>query len=114
MKLDKGLVGGSTVLLILSLLSEADRYGYELIRLLSDRSDHTFEFKEGSLYPVLHRLENNGLVSAYSAEAPSGKSRKYYKITENGLAQLSAEREQWRVFSTSVNKVIGGEAYVPV
>ena len=57
MKIDKGLIGGSTILLILSLLAEKDFYGYEIIKTLEDRSDHTFQFKEGSLYPVLHKLE---------------------------------------------------------
>ena len=65
MKLDKGLVGGSTILLVLTLLAEKDYYGYEIIKTLEDRSDKTFEFKEGSLYPVLHRLENDGFVDGY-------------------------------------------------
>lgn len=114
MNLDKGLVGGSSALLVLSLLSEGDHYGYEMIRLLEERSDQTFQFKEGSLYPVLHRLENSGFVESYFSDTESGKRRKYYKITRKGEAQLLREKEQWRVFTTSVNKVIGGEAYVLV
>lgn len=114
MNLDKGLVGGSAVLLVLSLLAEEDRYGYEMIRILEQRSDKTFQFKEGSLYPVLHRLENSGYVTSYFSEAESGKRRKYYKITQKGARRLIQEKEQWRVFTASVNKVIGGEAYAPV
>jgi DNA-binding PadR family transcriptional regulator len=67
MKIDKGLIGGSTILLLLSLLEESDRYGYEIIKELEMRSDKAFQFKEGTLYPVLHKLENSGYVKSYLA-----------------------------------------------
>lgn len=108
MKLDKGLVGGSTILLVLTLLAEKDCYGYEIIKTLEDRSDKTFEFKEGSLYPVLHRLENEGYVVSYRQKSESGKERKYYHITPAGLELLCEEKEQWIVFSKAVNKVALG------
>ncbi len=57
MQIDKGLIGGSTTLLLLSLLNESDKYGYEIIKELEHRSDETFQFKEGTLYPVLHNLK---------------------------------------------------------
>lgn len=110
MKLDKGLVGGSTMLLVLTLLTEKDFYGYEIIKELEERSDKTFEFKEGTLYPVLHKMENNGFVRSYLEKTEAGKERKYYRITRKGLGQLAAEKEQWAAFSTSVNKVVYGEA----
>ncbi len=110
MKIDKGLIGGSTTLLILSLLESTDRYGYEIIKELELRSDKTFEFKEGSLYPVLHKLESKGLIKSYIKTYENGRDRKYYQITKNGIKQLAYEKEQWREFSNSVNKVIGGEA----
>lgn len=109
MNFDKGLIGGSTVLLILSLLNEEDRYGLEIIRELEVRSDKTFKFKEGTLYPVLHKLENDGLVKSYSAKGDRGRARKYYEITSKGKKQLSSEKEEWGKFSKGVNKVIGGE-----
>ncbi len=84
MEFDKGLIGGSTVLLILSLLEETDRYGYEIIRELEQRSDKAFQLKEGTLYPVLHKLENDGYVESYKAKGDRGRDRKYYKITRNG------------------------------
>jgi PadR family transcriptional regulator, regulatory protein PadR len=108
MIIDKGFIGGSTMLLLLSLLAEGDRYGYEIIRELETRSDSTFQFKEGTLYPVLHKLENNGYVKSYLAKGETGKERKYYQITKSGNKQLAEEREKWEQFSTSVNKVIGG------
>ena len=111
LKIDKGFIGGSTLLLILSLLEKHDRYGYEIIRELELRSDKTFEFKEGSLYPVLHKLEKKGFISSYTKICENGRERKYYQITQEGIKQLAHEKEQWEVFSRSVNKVIGGEAH---
>ncbi|MCD8037098.1 MAG: PadR family transcriptional regulator [Clostridiales bacterium] len=111
MEIDKGLIGGSTVLMLLALLKEKDRYGYEIIKELKERSDSTFEFKEGTLYPVLHRMENAGLVKSYRQEAENGKTRKYYRITPLGEERLEKEKKQWEEFSCSVNKVIGGGAH---
>ncbi|MEM5818033.1 MAG: helix-turn-helix transcriptional regulator [Desulfitobacterium hafniense] len=111
MKIDKGLIGGSTNLLVLTLLQEQDRYGYEMIKELESRSDSTFLFKEGTLYPVLHKLENNGLVTSYMVKGETGKERKYYKITGKGQKQLAEEKQTWETFSVSVNKVIGGNVH---
>lgn len=108
MEFDKGLLGGSTGLLLLSLLEETDMYGYEIIKKLEEKSDHTFQFKEGTLYPILHKLENKGYVTSYMSKSSSGKERKYYRITTSGRKQLVKEKESWERFSASVNKVIGG------
>ena len=72
---------------LLSLLRDQDRYGYEMISELERRSDHTFQMKEGTLYPVLKKLEAGGCVTSYPAEA-NGRTRKYYHITQRGLVQL--------------------------
>jgi DNA-binding PadR family transcriptional regulator len=111
MKIDKGLIGGSTILLLLSLLEETDRYGYEIIKELESRSDNAFQFKEGTLYPVLHKLENSGYVESYMAKGDTGKERRYYRITKNGKKQLIEEKKKWEMFSSSINKVIGGEVH---
>jgi PadR family transcriptional regulator, regulatory protein PadR len=108
MKIDKGLLGGSTILLLLSLLEESDRYGYEIIKELETRSDKAFQFKEGTLYPILHKLENIGYVKSYMSKGDTGKERRYYQITKAGKKQLAEEKEKWEVFSISVKKVIGG------
>lgn len=113
MDFDKGLVGGSTILLILTLLEETDRYGFEIIKELEMRSDDAFKFKEGTLYPVLHKLEKNGFLKSYKREGDRGRARKYYSITRSGKKQLADEKQQWKQFSTSINKVIGGEIDVP-
>lgn len=73
-----------TELLVLSLLAQEDMYGYQMIAELARQSDHTFEMKEGTLYPVLHTLEHGGAVSSYRAAATAGKERKYYHLTKKG------------------------------
>lgn len=70
---------------LLSLLRDQDRYGYEMISELERRSDHTFQMKEGTLYPVLKKLEAGGCVTSYPAEA-NGRTRKYYRITQRALS----------------------------
>ena len=111
MNIDKGLIGGSTFLMILSLLENQDFYGYEIIKEIEKRSDSTFQFKEGTLYPVLHKMENQSLIKSYRTKTAAGKERKYYKITSEGQKQLEKETEKWNRFMISVNKVIGGELY---
>lgn len=109
--MDKGLIGGSTVLMLLSLLQEKDCYGYEIIKEIEQRSNSVFQFKEGTLYPVLHRMEGQGLVKSYKATAETGKERKYYQLTAKGKTQLAEEKEQWNEFTVSVKKVLGGAGY---
>lgn len=95
-----------TQLLVLSLLAEEDMYGYQMIVELARRSDRTFEMKEGTLYPVLHGLEREGLVEAYQQEAPTGRMRKYYHLTRKGGAALKTEAEAWKTYSGAVNAVL--------
>lgn len=95
-----------TSLLVLSLLRGQDLYGYQMITELERRSDHTFQMKEGTLYPVLKKLENSGYVTAYEAEA-NGRTRKYYHITQKGLKQLAREADEWSAYSHGVNSVLG-------
>ena len=108
---DKGLIGGSTVLMILSLLEEKEMYGYEIIKELERRSKNVFSFKEGTLYPVLHRMENQNYVKSVRKTGENGKERKYYSITQEGKAQLVKEKKQWQEFTFSVNEVIGGTGH---
>ena len=95
-----------TQLLVLSLLAGEDMYGYQMIMELARRSDHTFEMKEGTLYPVLHGLEQGGYVEAYQQEAPTGRTRKYYHLTRKGGAMLKTEAEAWQSYSGAVNAVL--------
>ena len=95
-----------TELLVLSLLSQEDMYGYQMIAELAQQSDHTFEMKEGTLYPILHALERGGAVSSYRAAATAGKERKYYHLTKKGLELLQEERDQWRKYAGAVEAVL--------
>ena len=108
MKIDKSLMSGSTTLLILSLLSREEMYGYQMITELYRRSDKTFELKEGTLYPILHGLERDKLVTAAQREAPNGRQRRYYKITAAGLRVLEEKEKEWTEFSTAVTAVLAG------
>ncbi len=107
MKIEKSLLSGSTPLLILSLLKDGDKYGYEMVDALAKRSDNVFELKEGTLYPLLHALEKNKLVTSYSKEGPGGRMRKYYRLTEEGRGQLEHKTQEWKLFTEKVNAVIG-------
>ena len=106
MKLDKGLVAGSSTLLVLSLLEHGDLYGYQMIEELARRYNDVFQMKEGTLYPVLHGLERDGAVEAYQQEAPTGRMRKYYRLTRRGAAVLREEAAAWQTYSGAVNAVL--------
>ena len=99
-----------TKLLVLSLLSGEDMYGYQMIVELGRRSNRTFEMKEGTLYPVLHGLEKGGYVEAYQQEAPTGRVRKYYHLTRKGGAALKTEEKAWETYSGAVNAVLRSSA----
>lgn len=111
MDIDKGLIGGSTNLMLLSILEQRDYYGYEIIKEIEQRSNSVFQFKEGTLYPVLHKMEGQGLISSYRMKGVNGKDRKYYKITSSGLKQLEQEKVKWTKFITSVERVVGGDCH---
>ena len=107
MKIERSLLSGSTPMLILSLLRDGDKYGYEMVAELAKRSDDTFELKEGTLYPLLHTLEKNKWVSSYTKLTPSGRERKYYRLTSQGREQLEYKEKEWKLFSEKVNAVLG-------
>ena len=105
MAVDKSLISGSTTLLILSLLKEKDMYGYEMIDTLESRSNHVFSLKAGTLYPLLHSLEEKGYLTAYESEV-NGKTRKYYSITKNGRNYLKDKKKEWQEYQTAVTNVL--------
>ncbi|MBR2108480.1 MAG: helix-turn-helix transcriptional regulator [Ruminococcus sp.] len=105
MKVSKELIKGSSSLLILSVLKGKDLYGYKIIKELELRSENAFEFKEGTLYPILHALEKESYLESYWDEV-DGRKRKYYHLTRKGLKQLNTKKEEWKLYSTSVDKVL--------
>ena len=108
MAVDKTLLSGSTAMLLLKLLSEQDMYGYEMIEALRDRSQNIFELKAGTLYPLLHQMEEKSFLTAYDSEV-SGKKRKYYRITREGKKQLQRKKAEWEEYSDAVTKILAME-----
>lgn len=106
MKLSKELIKGSTSMLILSVLKGKDLYGYKIIKEIELRSENVFEFKEGTLYPILHALEKENYLESYWEEVDNRK-RKYYHLTRKGLKQLAEKEKEWKIYSNSVEKVLG-------
>lgn len=94
-------------MLILSILLQKDMYGYELIQVLNEKSKMLFELKAGTIYPLLHSLEKEGLVVSYEKETDSGKVRKYYSITESGRIILTDKKEKWKEYYSAINHVLG-------
>lgn len=107
MQIEKSLLSGSTPMLILALLKEKDMYGYEMVAALAQRSNDTFQLKEGTLYPLLHAMEQNRWVQSYTKSAPGGRERRYYHLTSDGRSRLEYKEKEWRVFSEKVNAVLG-------
>ena len=110
MKFDKGLMAGSSTLLVLSLLEGGDMYGYQMIEELSRRSNDAFQMKEGTLYPILHGLEKEKYLTSYQQEAPSGRMRKYYRLTRRGRQLLDEKKQEWEAFHQGVGDVLSGGA----
>lgn len=105
MKIDKSLISGSTAMMVLKLLEEDDMYGYEMIETLRERSENVFELKAGTLYPLLHSLEEKGYLKSYEKPV-GGKLRKYYSITKDGRKALEDKKTEWEVYSRAVASVM--------
>ena len=108
MSIDKSLVSGSMSMLLLKLLSEKDMYGYEMIETLRNRSENVFELKAGTLYPLLHSLEDKNFLTCYE-QAVSGKTRKYYQLTRDGRKFLEKKQEEWEMYAKAVTNVLALE-----
>jgi PadR family transcriptional regulator len=97
MDLGKDLVAASATPLVLAILAGGDSYGYAIIKRVTQLSGGQLQWTDGMLYPVLHRLERQGLVASRWSASENGRRRKYYRITRAGRAQLSAQRQQWQL-----------------
>ena len=97
---------------ILKLLVDEDEplHGYEIIRRLEARSQGYFRFKEGLIYPSLHRMEQDGLLESRWLGEPGTRRRKVYTITDDGRHQLEVEMQRWRTFSQQMDQLLGLEA----
>lgn len=104
---NRELLKGSTSLLLLQLLNERAMYGYELVKEMEKRSKNTLQVKEGTLYPALHKLEQQGYIEAYWKEQEKGPARKYYKLTSSGIKLLQEKTREWTSFSNMINHILG-------
>jgi len=100
------LIKGSIASLLLCVIVQQPVYGYWIIKELERRSQGYFKFKEGTLYPALHRLEKAGLIRGEWQTLSNGRQRRYYHITEKGLSSLVAKRSQWRDFLAAMNLIM--------
>lgn len=100
---------GSTQVLVLSLLTQEPMYGYQIAKELEQRSGGYFDFKEGTLYPLLHRMEKEDLVKGEWQVVEKGPSRKYYSLTPEGRKVLEESAAEWTTFSQRLLKILGQE-----
>ena len=103
--ISKELVAASTIPLVLSVLSQGESYGYEIIRQVKDLSGGKIEWSEGMLYPVLHWMEAQKLIQSEWKESEAGRRRKYYHIKEQGRKTLASEKQQWMTVHETLNKL---------
>ncbi|MBH0332499.1 DNA-binding protein [Brevibacillus brevis] len=106
MKINKELLKGSTVILILTMLDRKEMYGYEIAKAIEKESNGLFTLKEGTLYPILHALEAERYVEAYWDEK-DGRKRKYCRITAEGRGQLKEKKHEWHTFRDGIDRVLG-------
>jgi PadR family transcriptional regulator PadR len=102
----RDLMKSSSDSLLLSLLEQQPMYGYKIVKELEKRSQGYFKFKEGTLYPALHRLEKSGLIMGQWQVLPNGRQRRYYYITARGQAKLATEKSQWQDFLEAVKLIL--------
>jgi PadR family transcriptional regulator PadR len=105
MNIDKDLVAASATPLVLAILSEGESYGYAIIKRVGELSGGELQWTDGMLYPLLHRLERNGLVEAVWGKSETGRRRKYYRLTGAGKEQLDRQRRQWQVVDQTMRGV---------
>lgn len=95
---------GALELCVLALLSRHDSYAYEIASQLSD----SIGMGEGTIYPLMRRLQNDRLVETYLVESPAGPSRKYYRLTDAGKTSFGSQKSAWSSFSGAVETILGG------
>ena len=107
--LDRELKKGSAELLILSLVEDQPRHGYDLSKLIELRSGGVLKFRVASLYPLLYRLEKRGWIQGRWVEKAGQRRRRYYRLTPAGAGVLESQRGTWREFAAAINRIAGVE-----
>lgn|SRR5690242_3512149 len=101
------LLKGAADTLVLSVFAEGEKYGYQVVKDLERQSEGFFRLKEGTLYPILHRLEKQGLLAGRWQTMPNGSERRYYSLTGKGRGVLNDKLTEWQTFSQAVGRVTG-------
>jgi PadR family transcriptional regulator, regulatory protein PadR len=104
MNLSKDLVAASAVPLLLGILAEEPSYGYAIAKRVRELSGEEIQWSEGMLYPVLHRLAEQGHVESFWRDSETGRRRRYYRVTASGRAELRRQREQWDVVRRALDR----------
>lgn len=104
-KLSKELIGASSIPIILSVISAHETYGYDIIQRVKKASDNKIVWKDGTLYPVLHKLEKAGYIESSWKVGDSGRKRKYYRISDDGRKELEAKKENWIFMNNLLEKL---------
>jgi transcriptional regulator len=107
--LDRELKKGSAELLILALLENQPRHGYDLSKLIEAQSHGVLRFRVASLYPLLYRLEKRGWIQGRWLEKAGQRRRRYYRLTPRGAGVLAAQRDTWREFAAAISRIAGVE-----
>jgi len=105
MDIGKDLVAASATPLVLAIVAEAETYGYAILKRVGELSEGRLEWTDGMLYPVLHRLERNGFIKSRWGTSETGRQRKYYHITKQGMAELAAQRKQWQAVDAALRNI---------
>lgn len=108
MEFNKELLKGYTDSLILSVLLKQDMYGFQLVKEINQITDNLYEMKEGTLYPVLKRMEKNNFITGYWEDSDKGGRRKYYKVTDDGLTFFKEKSQEWSQFKKMIDRFLGG------
>jgi len=110
MRFDKELLKGNTQTLLLAVLADSPGHGYELVERLRERSGGVFELGEGTLYPLLYKLEANGCIESQWQAGTGQRRRRVYRITPTGRRQLHQRTAQWRELVRGMHLILGGPA----
>jgi DNA-binding PadR family transcriptional regulator len=101
----KELIGASSIPLILSILAKGENYGYEIIKEIKEISGGELQWSEGTLYPILHKLEEKQLITSFWKQTENGRKRKYYKLEEAGKEVLETEKINWSIIHSTLLKL---------
>ena len=113
-QVDKELVAASATPLVLAILTEGESYGYAILKRIRELSDGELDWTDGMLYPLLHRLHRQGLVTREWRTPEGGRRRRYYAVTDEGRAALADHKRQWATVARALGDAWGGDDLLPV